>query len=449
MYDRKRSIMGKWKRVLIAAALTASVILALPVWNVGRAEATETDTSETDGNDSNEAGNGGSTGPRTSEKLDLNTNTTLHITRAATDQKGNINVALYKVAGVEKIQGYDAYTLKSLDSPFGNLDFTAALGQDESAEGSENALGMNVLYTKLAEEAAKAALGVKAENGKLTVNPVIDPINKDNLMVIGPNETKDITVPSGIYLVIAYGEDLKPAEYVGETTKDDGTKQLVTMAYSDGYVYSYQPELISVPCKGGNPSGSFSTADDGPWYYTVNISLKSEVKSEMASLEIEKIFETSDGALISGKDGCVYEVKAELNGRIVYSNAVAIKYSDEKHTYLFDKKIPVGATVTIEEVYDGAGFNKESDSDKTSPLGTVIIPSAKEDSGTNAGNKATFTNKSNGISTAGNIITNKFTPGQDGTYGWSNGQGGSDNTGGDNDNTSGDNNNTDEPTGQQ
>ena len=204
MYNNKRSVMGKWKRTLIAAALTASVILALPVWNVGRAEATETDETGNAPTDTPDAGNA-----QTDGKLDLSgkTKATLNIKRAGEkEHQGDIEVALYKVATAVPVPGYDAYTLSVKDTPYSSLsdDLKKALDQEEQETKGENAL-----YRDLAQKAARIALGVaKTEDGKLTASPLETakepvPISKD---AVGQFTNLD----PGMYLVIAYGKDLTP-----------------------------------------------------------------------------------------------------------------------------------------------------------------------------------------------------------------------------------------------
>ena len=207
-----------------------------------------------------------------------------------------------------------------------------------------------------------------------------------------------------------------------KTTEEDGSEvtniQLVTMAYSDGYVYRYLPELISLPSRGSAPVGSFSTASREPWSYSVNIELKSEVASEMASLRIMKAFNgvpENDRAALKGKEGCVYQIEAVLNGQTVYSNVVAVKYQGvaTADSELLENVIPVGAEVTVTEVYDGAAFTVASGSN------TTVTIQAEQGI-----NYVPFTNTYNGNATGGGVVTNKFTPIQDQngavTYNWTN-----------------------------
>lgn len=421
MYDRKRSIMGKWKRVLIAAALTASVILALPVWNVGRAEATETDETEK----TPDAGNTGNT--QTGGKLNLEQEITLTVKRATETPQGDIEVDLYKVANAVPKTGYDTYDL-TLRSSYSTEEISglleAAMEIKKNANGEvidPNVNGINESYRALAQKVANIALGVtKDSDGKLTVTPVetdIDPIS-----ISGSGNGKFNNLGAGMYLVIAHGKDLTPEQYISEI-ETDGTKQLITMAYHNGYVYSYLPELISLPMRAAGetaPGGSFQTSSTAPWQYNVTVTLKAEEESEMASLQILKTFSGASGAL-AGEDGCVYQVEAELNGKKVYSNAVAIKYQGTATGgVLLDKVIPVGATVTVTEVYYGAGFDLTSDGDSESPVGTVIIRSAAADTENTVGNTASFVNTYNGGSSGGDIVTNKFPLDNAGNYTWTN-----------------------------
>ncbi len=373
MYNRKQSVMKKWKRVLIAAALTVSMILALPVWSVGRAEAAP----------------------------DLDKGCSLTINRPAGNaKKGNIKVDLYKVADAELLAGYDAYKL-TLNSGY-NTDKANALfdkAQNASNNVSVNDVSASDLYRDLAQEIANTVLISKKET-------------------ISPTATLDFSklantlnnLEAGMYLVVAHGSNLSMTEYTSIRMNDDGKQQIVTMAYSDdnGYVYTYLPELIALPSRGNAPVGSFNTADAAVWSYGVTVTLKSEEEAQYTSLQIGKTFTVSEDAVIAGGDGCVFQIEATLNDEIVYSNVAAIPYEGRATgSVTLSKVIPVGAEVTVTEVYSGAAFTVSGEEVKS------IVAEADREDGT-IENNVFFTNNSNGIGTSGDIVTNSFTHGADG-----------------------------------
>lgn len=381
MCDNKQSARKRWKNALLAAALTASVILVLPVWSVGRAEAAPTG------------------------KPDLKTPCTLKIERSANGSKqGKVQVDLYKVANAEKMDGYEAYKLTiPADSPYSSLaaDLEAAQKQEN---GTQAADGANADYRALAQKAASIVFTRETKEDKTEIwieNPAVSKLVTLDLSKANALEG----LGAGMYLVVAHGADLRAEQYT--TTKDD---QIVTMAYSDdsSYVYSYLPELIALPSRGTAPIGSFSTAGTEPWSYMVTATLKSEEEAVFASLQIGKTFMVPAGEVIAGSNSCVFQVEAELEGEIVYSGVAEIPYTGKATgTVTIPNAIPVGAMVTVTEVYSGASFTVSGDSVKT-------LPSAVPDNNGVIGNRVNFMNTGNGASTGGDIVTNTFTHGADG-----------------------------------
>lgn len=390
MCDNKRSARKRWKNALLAAALTASVILTLPVWSVGQAEAAPTG------------------------KLDLKKPCMLQIERSSNGAKqGKVQVDLYKVADAEKIEGYEAYKLTiPADSPYSSLaaDLEAAQKQED---GTELADGANAEYRALAQKVAgvvftretKEDQEIWIQNAAVTESSNYMPFTLD---LSKANALEGLG--AGMYLVVAHGADLSAEQY---TTTKDG--QIVTMAYSDdsSYVYSYLPELIALPSRGAAPIGSFSTAGPEPWSNKVTVTLKSEEEAVYASLQINKTFMVPAGEVITGGNGCVFQVEAVLNGESVYSGVAEIPYAGRATgTVTVPNVIPVGAAVTVTEVYSGASFTVSGDSVKT-------IPSAVADQNGVPGNRASFVNTGNGASTGGEIVTNSFIHGEDG-WTWNN-----------------------------
>lgn len=389
MYDKKRSGIGKWKRTLTAFAVTASVILALPAWSVGRAEA--------------------------SPELVRPESCSLTIKRASdSTAQADIVVDLYKVANAEDLPGYDAYTL-ALNAPYDTPELAASLeAAKEQENGASVSDGGNALYRTMAQDVAKIALAVeekeetKEDGTKVTVKGPAQEPSRTATMNSGENTLKIPGIDPGMYLVVAHGSGMNVAQYT--TQVGEGTdKQLATMAYSDEYVYTYLPELIALPSRGSAPAGSFNTADnDLEWSSDVTATLKSEQASRLTSLQIGKTFTVSEDAVIAGGDGCVFQIEATLNDEIVYSNVAAIPYEGRATgSVTLSKVIPVGAEVTVTEVYSGAAFTVSGEEVKS------IVAEADREDGT-IENNVFFTNNSNGIGTSGDIVTNSFTHGADG-----------------------------------
>lgn len=439
MYDRKRSIMGKWKRVLIAAALTASMILALPVWNVGRAEATETDEPETAPTDTENTES--TQADRILKPSDLT------ILRTDGGKQGEITVDLYKIATAIRPEGYnnyDAYTLE-LQKPYNTEDISVMLGDamrtKQGADGKlivdpRNDAGINKSYRKLAQKVAGEALKLQdttvtvGEGENAVTNTVKKLVNKpDHTINLSEKQKFDALAP-GMYLVVAHGTNLSEEQYIREMDADvtgvkapkyfdkDGS-QIVTVATSEGYVYSYLPELISLPMKAPDknaPTGSFNTSSSDEWQYKVDVTLKSEESREMVSLFISKSFEgvPKGGEALVGDDNCVYKVEATLDGKTVYSNTVSIKYQGiTTASVTLDNVIPVGATVTVEEVYTGAAFTFINENGEEGSESERLKEAHRGENGTGA-YVVSFRNKYNNSGTSGGIVVNHFENGENG-----------------------------------
>lgn len=401
MYDNKRSAGRKWKNALIATALAAGIVMALPCWTVGSAEATGT-----------EAG--------TTKTYEADKKSTLAITRAGTDsaKQGTIEVDLYRVAdAVPMAGGYDGYTLELPEDDTFYSSIAEGLRDAQvlttGTLSQEQRKTYNATYRELAEKAARLVLAEPTDSPENGNDVAGKAANKyvGKVEITGSGRTEFGTqLGSGMYLVIAHGKGLAPNEYIGTTA--DG--KLITMAYNDGYVYKYEPELISLPMR-GKEQYSFSTAQsEGDWNYAVEVQLKAEEDVRMVPLEITKTFTNpaDSDVLVSGKDGCVYRIEATLNGRLVYSEVVAVDFEGIGQKVFKTKAIiPVGATVTVEEVYDGAGFTLRG----PNPV-TASPDSADAENVTKY--TADFTNEYNGSDAGGGILTNSFELQGDGTYRW-------------------------------
>lgn len=403
MNDNKRSAKRKWKNALIAAALTASVILALPGWSVGPARAEV---------------------PDPSEELVLKTDgkiadSKLTIKRAGnpgeTEKQGTITVDLYKVADAEKDQKYDGYTLAE---PTGNKFesvktlVSRANGMRDANLTEEKRKDYYNTYMGLAEAVAKEVLAVPNDSsvsGNDVAGKVMRVATGD---IVGSKSTTfDKELEAGLYLVIAHGKGLTPAKYIG--TKDG---KLVTMAYSDGYVYSYQPMLIALPMK-GTDNYIFNTAQsEGDWQYAVSAELKAEMEIAKVPLYIIKTFKNPENRPLNGKIGCVFRIEAELNGQKIYSNVVPAEFVNGEIVLKETIMIPVGATVTVTEEYDGAAFDGENGDNQ--PVTKTAIYT---EDGENAPKyEVSFENTYNGKEIGGDIVTNSFTKNDQGSYDWNN-----------------------------
>ena len=172
-----------------------------------------------------------------------------------------------------------------------------------------------------------------------------------------------ITMKAGMYLVVPHGN---MANYI-----NTASGKVRTLARSANYEYTFRPQLISLPTKEADASGVRNTADSyGAFVNDMVIDLKATRDVYMGSLDIVKTvdrFEVREGET---RDATfIFQVIAELNGEKVYDNVVALVFDAAgTKTYHLVDKIPVGATVTVSEIYSGAAYDVVSEASKTTVI---------------------------------------------------------------------------------
>lgn len=286
--------------------------------------------------------------------------------------EADVVVDLYKVAEVTAGSGADAYGFELLGD-YGSL----TIGDDMDNEA----------WRGVAQEAAEIALGVIP--GTQQKLPIVAgaPLDAD----ITESDGSEALKP-GLYLLIARGSNVE--DYVTTTTNEDGTVNLVTIARSKEYTIRFAPELVAIPSKEADENGVISTTNPGDWIYDLTVFLKPEMEKQDGSLEIIKdllTYEDSHDAIF------VFQIEAVLDGQLVYSDVVTMNFSAPGEQRKLIEGIPVGAVVTVTEVYSGAGYTLVA-----GPDGPVTITADSVAS-------VTFTNDYDYSENEGHGITNHFT----------------------------------------
>ncbi|MEY8517085.1 DUF5979 domain-containing protein [Lachnospiraceae bacterium 29-84] len=289
---------------------------------------------------------------------------------AADLQGADVVVDLYKIADAEPVSGQDTYTYAFLEGY-----------QDAKAVYEANTNQAD--WTKMAQAAARVALDGKAP--AVTGAAVNAPM-------------KDLGC--GLYLVIARGAELE--DYKVTVKEEDGTEELATIADSDTYTYTYAPALISLPGKEREEGDPTTSADSGAWLYDMSVTLKPSQEVRYGSLEIVKTlqsYETKDPATF------VFDIEAVKDGEVVYSNVASLSFTEagQKHTLL--EGIPVGAVVTVREVYSGNAYEAVTNPEQTTTIVANEVASVS------------FTNDYNETNNGGGAVTNHFE--NDDENGWS------------------------------
>ncbi len=240
----------------------------------------------------------------------------------------------------------------------------AAMGDDGSLTSTDRFASLDVngaAYEDLdaAALADKAAASVSASTSA----------EADAVAIVTGTATVDGLAP-GLYLIMA-----DPASTSSAT-------------------YTFSPSLVPLP--------AWDDATQSWAYNDVQVELKASVSDRMASLEIVKTLKTMDASL--GDPTFVFDVKAELDGKVVYANVAAVSFdvAGKKSVVLADC-IPVGATVTVTEVYSGASYHAVTDESQTITIGAD-----------NLAPQVFFENEPTGDRKHGSGIENAFSKGDGG-----------------------------------
>ncbi len=201
----------------------------------------------------------------------------------------------------------------------------------------------------------------------------------------------EVKMKSGLYLLAAHKRG--DTDYVKTVTDDKGNSRIVTQVRTEKNLYNFAPELVSLPSK--LPENDIiNTANPGDWIYDLVVSLKPELSELKGNLEIVKTLKTFDTAY--GPATFVFQIDWEENGRH-HSDVRTITFSSSGKQVLL-VELPVGAEVTVTEVYSGAKYVVVG-----SASGTAVIEADKTA-------RVEFVNDYDNESppNGGGTITNKF-----------------------------------------
>lgn len=292
-------------------------------------------------------------------------------------QKADVRADLYLLARAEKEPGYDTYTYGAWEAGFTALP-------ELSAETDWEALAQSAAGLIFAEGAAvtAAATGAPAE--------------------ATPDKIVMADLAAGLYLLVPHGDLDEYVETVTEEiAKEDGTTEkvtrLVTIAESEIKKYLFTPQLLTLPTKepvaGEDGETVLNTANPGEWKYELTVVLKAEAEDLFGDLEIKKTlnkYESSEPATF------VFEVTGVKGDKVVYTNVAAITLTAGETGSATLTHIPIGAEVTVTEIYSGAHYKVVGDVAQTAVITFDPVASVS------------FTNDYDGTQTGGHGILNEF-----------------------------------------
>lgn len=288
----------------------------------------------------------------------------------------------------------------------------------------------NADWREQARKAAEIALGVSVDpaTGAVIGRVWAAPVKSDQ----SPNQ-KIEDLDAGLYLLIARrGGTGDPdvtykdvAKYTVVNRDSDGTETIATIANAPDCVFTFEPELISLPGKEPYTDASgnqvSSSENPGPWLYDMEAVLKAQADTRRGSLQITKVvpeFGTIAGDNVQRPVTFIFEVSAVWTDPVSgeqkeYKDVVSINFTGAGSHTAYEPgeelELPVGAVVTVKEIYSGSGYQPypvdgtDGNAGREAYEQTVTISEAGQVFG------VTFTNYYNGRHVDGHGIANNFT----------------------------------------
>ena len=240
-----------------------------------------------------------------------------------------IPVTLYKVADMDSnaeympLEGFSEIGLADIDSDTTADDWAAIAEKACQALGRPYALEED----KIEETEEKP----DEENGEEQKAPEVnEPVKSEFAVRLADGPGILGGLECGMYLV-----------YAEETL-------------TDNYVYNFTPYLVSLP------TSDYTIEHGGTdtWTYDVVMGLKPQQSTRYGELIIEKTLGTVNTSM--GGASCVFQVEAVKDDKIVYSNVLSLSFKEPGTKQIVVDEIPMGAAVTVTEIYAGAGYKLTS-----------------------------------------------------------------------------------------
>lgn len=240
---------------------------------------------------------------------------------------------------------YDLYLLATTESE-GIYTFLEGLQPEAWPEGPEGPDAQNA-WNAMAQEAAEKCVGEKT--------PVVSgaPLEQS----VKENAAGE-SLQAGLYLLITRPDEVdaeaRGADYLKEFEDEDGNTYLASELLTWEWAVKVAPQIIALPTKEADENGVIRTDGPGDWIYDVEVTLKPEYERRLGSIEIVKdllSYETSHEAFF------VFQIEGTVDGENVYSNLVSMRFDGAGEQRRLVENIPVGADVTVTEIYSTPGYS--------------------------------------------------------------------------------------------
>lgn len=324
------------------------------------------------------------------QAVDLTSDYTVNVSGDTTSYTGlgdaKVVLDVYKVADANPIDGQDAYTF-GFKAPFTTTDVKSAL--DDLQKASESG-GTGVTAEQI-DSFAQLLAGIALDpDNASAVSPETVTEWTDNSGIV----TASFTEKGGLYLIIPHGSDL--TNYVLTASESKDPKYVATIAKGKTKQYVFAPILVPIPNRGlqlfkqemtiagedewtyqvgaGNTAASAGVWDDPA--SPINLTLKVGEKEMYGSFELVKELERLETVTFKDRADTatfVFSIEGKLNGEVVYSNVESMVFDASGSQSKVVNHIPVGAEVTVTEVYKGGNY-KIKDGTSDSVTVTIVQP---------------------------------------------------------------------------
>lgn len=299
-----------------------------------------------------------------------------------------------------------AYSAPALDltKPLTLTLSTAELREDSAAPYKADLTGIEQIPVKLYKVADVTANGQYTSADPFDLGDLED-INAEKWMEKA-KAAQEIAQDPALHATPAVATTLKTNAdksqlSTGKITVPSAGMYLVLAEESQGQMYSFtfDPYIVAVP---GNLYYTVSKDAPDEWVYDVEAGLKPHWERLPGELVITKTLDSY--ATITGAVTFVFQVEGvdPLTGDSLYSNVVAMTF-DRPGVRSETLKIPVGAQVTVTEVYSGGSYQAV-----TSPNQTVTIVADQLGTVETEHVTVNFTNTNDDRLIPGNGVVNSF-----------------------------------------
>ena len=274
----------------------------------------------------------------------------------------NVVLDIYQIAGCPYLGTF------AMTEDFASLQ---SILQQIVAESQLRPYESNPLWDDIAQGAAQLALDSE------DIAPDIEGAEAGAVLTEFDDETP---LPPGLYLVLARGSDIEEFS-VTRTVGEEGeeTEKLYTIARSACFEYSFAPVIVAVPTAEPDENGVITTYAM-EWINDVVANLKPEVDRRLGAIRIIKttrIYESaqeqsprdeSTPILVSQNAFFAFEVIVVLEDEVVFNDVFGMNFTGADTQSITIGELPVGAEITVQEIYTGAHYQLETDESLTDTL---------------------------------------------------------------------------------